>query len=176
MALTPEQSQNMQKDQSGLLNVTAKKYYEETLRPTFIKFNTTYHTDRELNRTITEVINRADSAICDGRYRDVEESYENMFSCINSKNYAISGPMRYGSDEEKKAVADLIEKISDFSMILKYEKDKEPEKHPIKERMNYQPPNGGFQGYNLDDISNRGHKENRERIPNPSNVKPKYAY
>lgn len=176
MALTQEQVQNIKREQNGLLNVNAKDFYFDKVRPFLIEFNTTFHTDRELNRTVTEVINRADSAIMAKKYRLVEESYENLFSCINDPNYAISGPMRYGSDKEKEAVRDMIGFFNDLSMILKYEQDPEPEKHPIRERLNYQPPNGGNSGYNLDDLSNRGPKPNKDRIPNPQNIKKKYAY
>ena len=87
-----------------------------------------------------------------------------------------AGPMRYGTEAEKQAVAELIEKFNDLSVILKYEHEPETEEHSIRERLNYQPPNGGIEGYNLDDLSNRGPKENRERIPNPNVVKDKYAY
>ena len=176
MPLTQEDNINIQKQQSGLLNVNAMKYYFETLRPTFLEFNKTYHTDRELNRTIVEVMNRADSAIVDKRFRDLEDSYANLLSGIQDRSYMTAGPMRYGSDAEKKSVVNLIEKLNDFSLILKYEQDPEKEKKPIKDRINYQPPNGGIMGYNLDDISNRGPKPNRERIPNPSVPKDKYAY
>jgi hypothetical protein len=84
--------------------------------------------------------------------------------------------MRYGSDEEKKAVNSLIEKFNDFSVILKYEKEEDKEKPKLRDRLNYQPPNGGIMGYNLDDLSNRGPRENRERIPNPVVLQDKYAY
>lgn len=176
MALTNNDVQNIQREQNGLLNVDAVKYYFEQLRPTLMKFNTTYHTDRELNRTIVEVINHADSAAANKNYSILAESYTNLLSCVQAKGYATSGPMRYGSDEEKKAVEELINKFNDLTMILKYEKDPKPKEHEIKERLNYQPPNGGNPGYNLDDLSNRGPKPNRERIPNPINEKPMHAY
>ena len=178
MALTPNDVQELQKQQNGLLNIDAMKYYFENLRPALMKFNKTYHTDRELNRTIVEVMNHADSAAANKRIFQLAESYENLIAGITDPSYTKSGPMRYGSDEEKKAVSELIEKFNDLSMIIKYEKEPEPAKHEIKERLNYQPPNGGHQGYNLDDTSNRGPKpENqKERIPNSNYPKPKYAY
>lgn len=176
MALNQDESKNIQREQNGLLNIDAVKYYFDNLRPALIDFNTNYHTDRELNRTIIEVMNRADSAAAEKRFRDLEESYENLFSGITDRNYMISGPMRYGSDTEKQAVASLIDKFNDFSMILKYEQPVAKEEHPIRERLNYQPPNGGNMGYNLDDLSNRGPKPNKDRLPNPTIVKEKYAY
>lgn len=176
MALTQEDNIQMQKQQSGILNIDAVKYYFDNLRPALEKFNQTYHTDRELNRTIIEVMNRADSAVTAKRYHDLEESYSNLLSGVQDRSYMTIGPMRYASDEEKKAVADLIEKFNDLSVILKYEKEPEQEERKIKERINYQPPNGGFEGYNLDDLSNRGPKPNKERIPNRANEAPKYSY
>ena len=158
------------------MNIDAIKYYFDNLRPALLEFNKTYHTDRELNRTIVEVMNRADSAAVAKHYRDLEESYENLLAGVNNRNYMITGPMRNGSDEEKKAVTALIEKFNDLSMILKYEKEPEEAEHEVRERLNYQPPNGGYQGYNLDDTSNRGPKQTRERIPNPVNEEPKYSY
>jgi hypothetical protein len=176
MALSNNDLQNIEREQSGLLDVNATDYYFKNLRPELMKFNTTYHTDRELNRTITEVINHADTAVVNKNFQMLEESYANLLSCVQSKNYMISGPMRYGSDEEKKAVNELVNKFNDLSMILKYEKQPEKEEHEIKDRLNYQPPNGGNRGYNLDDLSNRGPKPNKERIPNPINQKEKYAF
>lgn len=176
MALTQEDNIQLQKQQNGVLNINAVKYYFDHLRPALQKFNKTYHTDRELNRTIVEVMNRADSAATEKRYHDLEESYANLVEGIQDKSYMTAGPMRYGSEEEKKAVVELIEKFSDLSVILKYEHEPVEEKHEIKERLNYQPPNGGIEGYNLDDLSNRGPKPNRERIPNQSVIKDKYAY
>ena len=176
MALTQEDNIQIQKQQNGLLNIDAVKYYFENLRPALESFNKTYHTDRELNRTIVEVINKADSAATEKRYRDLEDAYANMLAGVRDKSYMTAGPMRYGSDAEKQAVIELIEKLSDLSVILKYEREPQKEEHNIRERLNYQPPNGDIGGYNLDDLSNRGPKENRERIPNPSVLKDKYAY
>ena len=176
MALTQEDTISLQKQQNGLLNIDAVKYYFENLRPSLMDFNKTYHTDRELNRTIVEVINRADSAAAAKKYNDLAESYINLLSGVNDRSYMTAGPMRYGSDEEKKAVNDLIDKFNDLSMILKYEKEPEPEEHKIRERLNYQAPNGDNNGYNLDDLSNRGPKPNKERLPNRTNEAPKHAY
>ncbi len=176
MALKQEDTNQLQKQQSGVLNITAVKYYFDNLRPALEKFNKTYHTDRELNRTIVEVMNKADSAATAQRFHDLEESYASLLSGVQDRSYMTAGPMRYGSDEEKKAVVELIEKFNDLSVILKYEKEPEQAERKAKERVNYQPPNGGFEGYNLDDLSNRGPKQNRERIPNQVVIKDKYAY
>lgn len=176
MALTQEDNIQMQKQQNGLLNIDAVKYYFENLRPALEKFNKTYHTDRELNRTIVEVMNKADSAATEKRYHDLEDAYANLLSGVQDRSYMTAGPMRYGTEAEKQAVAELIEKFNDLSVILKYEHEPETEEHSVRERLNYQPPNGGIEGYNLDDLSNRGPKENRERIPNPNVVKDKYSY
>ena len=176
MALTQEEAINLQKQQSGVLNIDAVKYYFEKLRPALMEFNKTYHTDRELNRTIVEVINRADSAAAEKRYIDLAESYTNLLSGVQDRSYMTAGPMRYGSEDEKKAVNALIDKFNDLSMILKYEKEPEPTEHKIRERLNYQSPNGGNMGYNLDDLSNRGPKPNKDRLPNKINEQPKYAY
>lgn len=176
MALTQEDNVKMQKEQSGVMNIDAVKFYFDKLRPALEAFNKIYHTDRELNRTIVEVMNRADGAATAKRYHDLEESYANLLSCVQDRSYMTAGPMRYGTETEKKAVADLIEKFNDLSVILKYEKEPDEPAHKVRDRLNYQPPNGGFGGYNLDDLSNRGPKENRERIPNPNVVKDKYAY
>ena len=177
MALSQEEARKLNQQQNGLLDVNAKQYYFDKLRPILLEFNKTYHTDRELNRTITEVINKADSAAVAEQYGLLGESYSSLLSCVQSKGYMTVGPMRYGSDEEKKAVNTLIEKFNDLSMILKYEKEPEPVEHKVKDRLNYQPPNGGNLGYNLDDISNRGPKPDyRERIPNETVIKEKYSY
>jgi len=176
MALTEELNRQYQQQQNGLLNITAQEYYFKTLRPALVEFNKTYHTDRELNRTIVEVINHADSAAANKDYINLSESYINLLSGVQAKSYMISGPLRYGSDEEKKAVTELIAKFNDLSMILKYEKPEEKKKPEIRERLNYQPSNDGVGGYNLDDLSNRGPRENKERIPNQINEAPKYAY
>jgi hypothetical protein len=174
--LTQEDHIKLEQQQTGLLEIDANKFYFDKLRPFLQEFNKTYHTDRELNRTIVEVINKVDSALTDKRYRDVEDAYSSLLGGIQNRNYTISGPMRYGSDEEKKAVNSLIEKFNDFSVILKYEKEEDKEKPKLRDRLNYQPPNGGIMGYNLDDLSNRGPRENRERIPNPVVLQDKYAY
>lgn len=177
MALTANDNERLQKQQNGLLDINSKDYWFDKLRPALLEFNKTYHTDRELNRTIVEVMNKVDSMICREEYMYIPDSYMNLLSCVQSKGYMISGPMRYGSDEEKKKVLELIDKFSDFSMILKYEKVPEEEEHEKKDRINYQPPNGGNMGFNLDDLSNRGPKPGlRERIPNMQNEKEKYAY
>ena len=177
MALTQEDQYTLNNNGS-LLEIGAEDFYFKKLRPDLIKFNETYHTDRELNRTIGEVINKVDSAIIDKRFSDVSEAYSNLLEGINDKNYTISGPMRYGTEEEKQAIRDINGKFSDFSMILEYEKEPEKVKPPIRERLNYREPdpNGNSNGYNLDDLSNRGPKENKERIPNPSVLEKKYAY
>lgn len=176
MALTQEDNINYQKQNNGLLDINAREYYFNKLKPALLNFNKTYHSDRELNRTIGEVINRADTAVVNGKYRDLEESYANLLSGVQDHSYFTAGPMRYGTDEEKQAVKDLISKFNDLSMILKYEQDEIPEEHLIRERLNYQPPNGGNMGYNLDDISNRGPRPNKERIPNSAVVEEKYSY
>lgn len=176
MALTQEDNLNLQRQQNGLLNINAVSYYFDKLRPALLDFNKTYHTDRELNRTIVEVMNKADSAAAAKRYNELAESYINLLSGVQDRSYMTAGPMRYGSDAEKKAVADLIDKFNDLSMILKYEKEPEAEDHEVRDRINYQAPNGENKGYNLDDLSNRGPKPNKERIPNRINEEPKYPY
>jgi hypothetical protein len=176
MPMTSEDHEKSQKELNNVLNISADKYYFDKVRVKLIEFNKTYHTDRELNRTITEVINRADSAAVAKNYTDLEESYQNMFSCITSKGYDTIGPMRYGSEKEKDAVKEIISMINDLTMILRYEKEPEKEEHKIRERLNYREPNGNNPGYNLDDLSNRGPKPNKERIPNSLNEEPKYAY
>lgn len=177
MPLTQE-DQTLLNNPGNLLEIGAVKYYFDKLRPELVSFNKTYHTDRELNRTIVEVMNKMDSAATDKRFEDMKDSYSNLLSGVNNRTYFISGPMRYGSDMEKQAVTNLIDKFNDLSMILQYEKESEKVKPEIKERINYHEPdpNGNTNGYNLDDLSNRGPKENRERIPNPNVIKDKYAY
>lgn len=175
MALSsPLDQQIVQTQNSNLLEIGAVKYYFETLRPALVFFNQKYRTDRELNRTIVEVLNHADGAVYEKRFNDLEDACANLLAGINDKNYMTIGPMRYGSDEEKKAVQDLNEKFNDLSLIIKYEHAPEQKKPEIRERLNYRPPNGGYPGINLDDLSNRGPKPNKERIPNRES--PKFAY
>jgi len=176
MALTQQDNIDIQRQQNSVLNINAVTYYFEKLRPALMDFNKTYHTDRELNRTIIEVMNRADSAAARNQYSLLAESYVNLLSNIQDRSYFTQESIRFAPEEEKEAIKDLIVKFNDLSMILKYEKEEEPEEPKIRERLNYNPPNGGYQGYNLDDISNRGPKPNKERIPNPVNEDVKYAY
>ncbi len=176
MPIANEDQEKVQREMNNVLNISADKYYFEKLRVKLLEFNKQYHTDRELNRTILEVINKADSAAASKRFEDLEDSYQNMFSCISAKGYDTVGPMRYGSKEEKDAVKEIISMINDLTMILRYEKDPEPEVHKIKDRLNYREPNGNIPGINLDDLSNRGPKPNRDRLPNSLNEETKYAY
>ena len=163
--------QQYRRAQGGLLDVTAKDYYYKTLRPFLLEFNKNYHTDRELNRTIVEVMNHADTAASHEKYEDLLDSYSNMFKMITDKYYFV-GPMKNGTEIEKTAVSELIQKLSDLTTILRYEKEPEVKNHEKKERLNYREPqltpNGVIPGYNLDDTSNRGPKGPlKERIPTP---------
>lgn len=161
---------NQQMSSSSPLELKAYDYWFDNLRPVLKNFNLNYHTDRELNRTIVEIINHMDSIIAANKYSQIPDIYAPLLEEVNDRYYFTEGPIKNGSDEEKNKVKELIEKFNDFSLILQYEKDPESEKKEFQ-RLNYDED----RHINLDDISNRGPKENKPRIPNGI-PKQKYNY
>lgn len=177
MALTQEDQKTA--SLGSRLEIGANEYWFDKLRPVLIDFNSKFHTDLELNRTIHETINHCDGMVAREKWSKVPDTYDSLLAVIRQPQYTISGPLRYGSDEEKKALTDIIDKFNNFSMILKYEPaDKKPKKAENRERLNYKPPYGGQQGYNLDDTSNLGPRPPKadDRIPNPVIPEPKYNF
>lgn len=147
---------------SDITNVGAEKYWVETLRPILVNFNKQYHSDLMLNRTFVEIINHCDSAVNEGRWDDVEDSFQPFLDTVGAKNYFLEGPIKLGSKEEKDAVRNIVHNVNDMLVIMKYESDEKEEKKPIKERLNYSSPNGE----NMDTFDNLGPKPNKDRLPN----------
>lgn len=156
MALNQEQ----QSEVKGLMEINAKDFYWDKLRPAFIEYNRTYNSDPELNKTIDKAINMADSASEAQKYDEVVEAMQTLMVVVGDKGY-MNRHMKTATDEEKQAISDMLHKIDDIIMIIQNEPAVKKEEPEIRERLNYTPNeddvyngrNNDFRTHNMDSLN-----------------------
>ena len=187
-------NQSIEKEDRGILDITAYDYYFDKIRPEIVDFNKNYHSDLELNTCFLEIMNHADGFMAKKRYTEFLEAFSPMIITTEAKDY-YKKHMSDATDEEKKALENIKEKYENIRLIimsdtkperiLTPEKDMERRREANKkreeeQRLNYQPPNGDNQGYNKDILSNRHYNRKpktseelaeEKRIPNINNKK-----
>lgn len=158
---------NQQVENNSPLEIPASDYYFNKLRPYLEDMYKTCTTDEELCRTIMKSINTADSACVRKDYEAMAAAFDTLYIGITDKNY-FNGVMKKASEEEKKLVRGLPEKIVDIRTIVKYEEKKEPEQDIKRERLGYNDssPNGENLDFGSHNMSELNKCEPKQRIPN----------
>jgi len=170
MAITNETYDTVAKEAKGYLEVSASDFYFNKVRPFMKDMLLTCKTDGELIRTLEKVINAADSFCVKKDYESMMESFRTLERAITDKNY-FNGVMRKAPEAEREKVRELITKITDLRMIAKCERPHQPEEKKVKERLNYNAPNGHSPvGENKDYLTHNMKKLSevspKTRIPN----------
>ena len=119
MAITEDDYENLQRQQKGLLDIDTQEFYFGNIRPFMQDMLLTCKTDKELLRTIEKVINAGDSFCNDKNYEALNESFDVLDTAITDANY-FNGVMKKAPEEEKNKVRELIDKIADLRMIIKW--------------------------------------------------------
>lgn len=157
-------------EEKSLLDISAEEFWYKTLVPAINDFNTNYHSDINLNKTLKGIVNKGSSFIVREKYLDLQELFDPLFFVIESSNFGKVGDFKNAEKDEREALVELVNKINDLKLILEYEKPHEKEAPEIRERLNYEPPNGVVAGHNTDDLSNRLYYQKelkpKQRIPN----------
>lgn len=164
MAISETYYSEMEKQRKGYLDINAKEFYFDKMRPFLEEMLMKCNTDAELTRTIYKVINASDSFCQKGEYDLLAESFDVLETAITDKNY-FNGVMKKAPEAEKEMVRELIGKITDLRMIIKCEPKQEIEEKPSKERIGYSPigENEDYAHRNMKTLSEPNPKM---RIPN----------
>lgn len=152
-----------QKD--GLLEINANDYYFNKLRPFMDDMRLTCHTDEELIRTIDKVINSVDGFCMNKDFDNLIESFDILTTGITDVNY-ISRKLKNAPEDEKEKVRTLIQMITDFIMIVKYEPVTTKEEPKTRERLSYSSPNGENEDYITHNMEKLNIPNPGKRIPN----------
>ena len=170
-----QQPQNDAK--SGLLQISAKKYYEDTLRPACEKAMIECKTDPEIERSLRKIENSLDSMLARNQYTDALDVTLPFFKVITTDKYYVNGSIKKATEEEKTQVRGLVKLFNDFRLILKVDEENKPkeEEKKTKDRIGYVASNDGNSGHNLDLEHNMANLNkpsgNNKRLPNTN-----YAY
>lgn len=166
MAITSQDYSELQKDNKGLLDISAGDFYFGKVRPFMNEMLLKCKTDGELIRTLEKVINAADPLCNKSDYQSFIEEFDTLEVAITDKNY-FNGVMKKAPETEKEMVRELITKITDLRMLVKCEQPYMPNEKSVKERLNYNPPVGNSPvGENGDYIT---HNMKKLSEPNPKN-------
>lgn len=154
----------------SLLNVTAQAYYFNTMRPYLEEMYMKCVTDDELVRTIQKLMNEGDSACVRKDYDKLAEAFDIIEEAITDKNY-FNGVMKKASEEEKKLVRELPEKITTMRAIIKCEPPSDVAPEQKRERLGYIPgtltsPNGENEDFVTRNMSALNKPQPGRRIPN----------
>lgn len=176
MAMTAVHQQEINKPQvpvqgSSILNVSAVKYYQDTLRPACEKAMVECKTDPELERSLRKIENSLDSQLSRQQYTEALDVTLPLFKVITSDSYYITGGLKRASEAEKEKVRELVKLFNDFRLILKVDADnkkEEPAAEPRK-RVGYEESNDSRPGHNTDlehNMENLNKGEGKKRLPN----------
>lgn len=170
MALNKPVQQN-----NGLLNVSALKYYNDTLRPACEKAMIECKTDPEIERSLRKIENSLDSMLVRNQYKEALDVTLPFFKVITTDKYYVDGSIKKASETEKEQVKGLVKIFNDFRLILKVDEENKPEApaDKIRDRVGYVASNDASKGYNSDTEHNmenlmKGTKQ--KRIPNTEYV------
>ena len=161
---------------TSVLDITADKMYNETLRPMMQDMLIRCKTDPEVTRTLDKIMNALDGFLKENTVDSLSNANETIqpaLKVLMADTYYRDGALRRASDEEVKTVKEFAQKLSDLSMLLRIEIDNhepEPEEQP-KERIDYITPHGvGTAGENNEwkthNIKTLNEPHPAKRLPN----------
>lgn len=156
----------LEKSKDEVLEIGAQKFYFDKLRPYMQDMLLTCKTDGELVRTLEKVINASDSFCQAHQYSELADTYTVLLKGITDRSYFVTGPIRKATEEEKNKVRELIKKINDLLLIIRYEKPVPKKEKVIKERIGYISPNGENMDYAEHNMEMLNEAKPKERIPN----------
>lgn len=165
MAMTGENYDLTDKNQKNLLEIGAEQFYFDKLRPYMVDMQLKCKTDEILNRSIDKVINSCDSLCINKNYNDMLDVLDIIMIPIMDKNYFEIGAMKRATENEKNIIRELITKIQDLKLILKYEEVPSKEEKQPKERLDYS-PNGENQSFSTHNMKELSKPNPKRRIPN----------
>lgn len=170
MAITDKAYNELQKETSGYLNISAEDFYFNKIRPFMQEMLMKCRTDGELIRTLEKVINSADSFCVQKDYAKVMDSFVTLETAITDKNY-FNNAMKKAPEAEKEMVRELIAKISDLRIIIKCEPPYTPAEKKTKDRLNYRAPQanspvGENEDYYTHNMKKLNESSPKTRIPN----------
>lgn len=170
MAITDKAYNELQKDNSGYLNISAHDFYFEKVRPFMQEMLLKCKTDGELLRTLDKVINAADGFCVKKDYANFMDSFVVLEKAIVDKNY-FNNAMKKAPETEKEMVRELIAKIADLRIIVKCEPPYTPEEKKSKDRLNYKTPTlsspiGENEDYYTHNMKTLNQSSPKPRIPN----------
>lgn len=152
--------------QKDLLAINYEEYYFNKMRPFLNDMLLKCKTDHELLRTIEKAMNAADSFCIAKDLDGLRDAFETLNIAITNKNYFNSVLMQKASEEEREMVRQLIDKIQDLWLIIKCEEKPAPKEKVIKDRLDYDSPNGENMGYSIHNMKNLTIPTPKKRIPN----------
>ena len=171
MALSANDYNEIQKEDKGLLDISASEFYFDKVRPHIQDILLTCKTDPELIRTLDKAINAGDSFCARKEYGLLVESFEAFNKVAGNQKY-FSGIIKQASEEEKNKIRKLTELVNDLRIIVQCEKPAQPKEVEAKDRIDYNSPIGEIKGEGY----NKGHLEHnitnlskpipKDRIPN----------
>lgn len=170
IAVAPSTYEQQEKERKGYLDISAKDFYFNQVRPHMEEMTLKCRTDKELLKTIDKVINATDSFIIREDWANVAESFEILQIGITDANY-FNGVMKKAPEAEREMVRTLISKIGDLQMLIKCEKG-EPikDESKLKERLNYHKaensPIGENEDFAIHNMAKLNEPKPKERIPN----------
>ena len=164
LAVRPDDA--LEKTKSDVLEIGAQKFYFTNLRPYMQDMLLTCRTDGELIRTLEKVINASDSFCQAEQYEELADTYSVLLKGITDRSYFVTGPIRKATEEEKNKVRDLITKVNDLLLILKYEKSAPKKEKVVRERLGYLSPNGENMDFATRNMTTLTATNPKERIPN----------
>lgn len=171
MAISTNDYSQLEKEDKGLLEVSASDFYFDKVRPYMQDMLLTCRTDEELLRTIDKIINSGDSYCIRKEYKLLIQSFDTFNKAVNNRDY-FSGVIKQAPEEEKEKIRKLIELVNDLALIVQCEKPNIPVESQPKERIDYNPPTGGNkgEGYNSThlehNMKNLSEPILKQRIPN----------
>ena len=163
--------ENIERSKVGYLEITASSYYFDTLRPFMSDMLLKCKSDEELIRTIEKTINTVDSACMSNDWALIDEIITYLNKPISDNSYFNSPRIKRATEEERSLIRELITKINEFKLILKYEKPSSVDNNKIKNRINYNPgneksPNGENKDFSTHNMKELNKPNPKERIPN----------
>lgn len=156
---------NNQQINNSRFDIPANEYYFDKFRPYLEEVYEKSTSDEELCRTIRKAINAADTACVRGNYEGLSEAFDVLYVGITDKNYFNGISMQKATEEEKKLIRGIAEKIVDLRTIIKCEPAEETKPEKIRERLNYS-PNGENLDFDSHNMAELNKCEPKQRIPN----------
>lgn len=145
------------------MDISAKEYYFQKLRPEIDQFCATYKTDSILLASFEEVMNKTDTQLIKEEYQEVYYgSFQEILKVITSSNYDITGAGRRSSEAERQARKEVITKISIFLGIVRASKKTEPQTEDNIQRIGWD----DNKKENVLPVNSQENEAKRTRIPN----------